>query len=74
MFLKFCRHSEVVPKINSEEVVEQKEVSTQEHSEPTPGSDLWKEPPASDQRGPDRRDSQRTQEDEFDDYLKNMFM
>lgn len=75
MLLKFCRHSEFVPKTRDEGLVEEKKVSApQEHSEPTPGSDLWQEPSASDQQGADRRDSQRAQEDEFDDYLKNMFM
>eukprot|EP00108_Taenia_solium_P012101 TsM_000481400 transcript=TsM_000481400 gene=TsM_000481400 len=69
------QHSEFVPKIRDEGLVEEKKVSApQEHSAPTPESDLWQEPSASDQQGADRRDSQRAQEDEFDDYLKNMFM
>ncbi|CDS43527.1 protein FRA10AC1 [Echinococcus multilocularis] len=69
------QHSEVVPKIRTEEFEEERKVAApQEHRELTPRSDLWKGPSASDQRMPDQPHSQRTQEDEFDDYLKNMFM
>uniref|UniRef100_A0A915EXF3 Tr-type G domain-containing protein n=1 Tax=Echinococcus canadensis TaxID=519352 RepID=A0A915EXF3_9CEST len=55
------QHSEVVPKIRTEEFEEERKVAApQEHREPTPRSDLWKGPSASDQRMPDQPHSQRT--------------
>ncbi|VDM31652.1 unnamed protein product [Hydatigera taeniaeformis] len=69
------QHSEVTLNVGHKEPAEENKVLDQHESqELTSGGDHWKEPSTSNQQGSDRHESQRTQEDEFDEYLRNMFM
>ncbi|VUZ40176.1 unnamed protein product [Hymenolepis diminuta] len=67
------RHTEFVSqtKGRKEEEEEFKAEKSDKFPEKTVGSEVWKEPSTSVQKGDS---SKRTQEEEFDDYLKNMFM
>ena len=66
------RHAEFLTKSEPKEPVTQEtEPETKKARESPPESNVWTEPSTSSQL---EQSKERSQEDEFDEYLRNMFM